>query len=364
MSRRALERWLTVFACLTGVASPSTLLAQDPKAPDAYTVTEVNSMFGPTATMEISRDGSRAVIDQTVARDGYPNGFHTRAIYDLQTGKTYALDLNQAVVGCSAGTFSGDWGDPFAASAGLATLKPKDLGVDTVNGTAAKVMEVAFPGQSAPAKVWVDGKYGLVLKLDMGGKTVIEVKKVSFAKPAASVLALPAACTAAAATPTEAERIGAATGESGANFANAIMPPAAPSSASCTVLLRTVRAGSMAPIASGFQVALDTTVDVDHPASYQIGLGPGGHATFSGGGLKEMTGQLQTGVLRIDAAPARFDLEMAFGTAGSASALIYRQCFGPQTVLLYVVKNPDKLSDGTNYWLWVKSGKYAAPPGR
>jgi len=38
--------------------------------------------------------------------------------------------------------------------------------------------------------------------------------------------------------------------------------------------------------------------------------------------------------------------------------MIYRHCFAPQTVLLYVVKNPAKLSDGGD-WLYVKSGKYA-----
>jgi hypothetical protein len=128
--------------------------------------------------------------------------------------------------------------------------------------------------------------------------------------------------------------------------------------------LRVVRAGSMAPVTSGFQVAVDKTVDLDHPASYQMRIGSGGRATFSSGGLKEVTSQLQNGVLHIDDAPLHFDLEMAFGNGGSSSALIHRQCFGPQTVLLYVVGNPDKLSDGTNYWLWVKSGKYATLPAR
>jgi hypothetical protein len=41
---------------------------------------------------------------------------------------------------------------------------------------------------------------------------------------------------------------------------------------------------------------------------------------------------------------------------GSSDALIYRQCFGPQTTLVLVVKNPNQLSDGAD-WLWRKSGK-------
>jgi len=61
--------------------------------------------------------------------------------------------------------------------------------------------------------------------------------------------------------------------------------------------------------------------------------------------------------------PASFDLEMTFagGNKGASSALLYRKCAGPQTVLLYVVKNPDKVSDGAD-WMWVKSGKFATVP--
>jgi hypothetical protein len=55
---------------------------------------------------------------------------------------------------------------------------------------------------------------------------------------------------------------------------------------------------------------------------------------------------------------AQFDVEAVFGNRGSSSALIYRQCMWPRTVLLFVVKNPEKLSGGGD-WLWVKSGKYA-----
>jgi hypothetical protein len=117
----------------------------------------------------------------------------------------------------------------------------------------------------------------------------------------------------------------------------------------------------MEPITAGFQVAVDLTVDLDHPASYKMGAGTGGKATFAGGGLKELTSQLQNGVLRIDAAPEKFDVETAYSTGEFNGVLIYRQCFGPQTVLLHVVNNPARFSDG-GYWLWVKSGKYAKLP--
>jgi hypothetical protein len=72
-----------------------------------------------------------------------------------------------------------------------------------------------------------------------------------------------------------------------------------------------------------------------------------------------VTGQMRNGVLRIDNAPPQFDLEATFGNGGASSSLVHRQCFGPETVLLLVVKNPEKLSDGADL-LWVKSGKFAA----
>ena len=89
-----------------------------------------------------------------------------------------------------------------------------------------------------------------------------------------------------------------------------------------------------------------------------IGVGSAGHSTFSGGGLKEYTSQLRNGVLRLENVPDHFDLELSFGTPGTSSSLVYRHCAGRETVLLYVVKNDDKISDGGDL-MWVKSGKYA-----
>jgi hypothetical protein len=43
--------------------------------------------------------------------------------------------------------------------------------------------------------------------------------------------------------------------------------------------------------------------------------------------------------------------------------MLYRKCAGSQTVLLFVAKNPDKVSDGAD-WMWVKAGKLATVPAR
>lgn len=75
--------------------------------------------------------------------------------------------------------------------------------------------------------------------------------------------------------------------------------------------------------------------------------------------MREVTGHLQNGTLHLPGPPAQFYLEIAFGKGGSGGALIHRQCFGSPSVLLLVVKNPEKITVGGD-WLWVKSGKLPA----
>jgi hypothetical protein len=110
-------------------------------------------------------------------------------------------------------------------------------------------------------------------------------------------------------------------------------------------------------------VALDLAYDQNNPPHYVMGGSPSGRTVYSGGHLKEYTADIHNGVLRVDNIPASFDLELTFGggNKGASSALLYRKCSGPQTVLLFVVKNPNKVSDGADY-IWVKSGKFATVP--
>ena len=325
--------------------------AQYAPAPDAYSLTGINSMMGPPVTVKIWRDGSRAVLESSTAKT------HTMSLYDLQAHSVITWMPDNAAAPCTNGNFSGDWGDPFALSAEVnsevASQHARQVGAETVNGIAANVMDAPVPDGSS-AKAWIESKYGLVVKLVMTPKTgvpltIVEVKSFTAGKPHAAVFAPPASCSSAAASPAPPAR-------NAADFSDAMMPPA--SSNACNVVLRVVRAETMQPVTSGFQIAVDRTVDPEHAAHYVMGQAPNGHVTFSGGGLQELTAQLRNGALRIEAAPAQFDIEAAFGAGGSASALIYRQCYRPETVLLLVVKNPQKLSDGAD-WLWVKAGKFA-----
>ena len=325
--------------------------------PDTYTVVQLNSMMGTSATMKVYRDGSRAIVDNTGSSGP------VRSYYDLAAKKNISWNPNDTSIGCSTGTFGGSWGDPFEASADLnkelAQKHTAPVGSETVNGFATKVYEVDLDGGAGKARAWVDTKYGLIIKLQMAQTTILEIKQATFARPPADLFAIPSTCAAAAAAPpppTEAERIAAETGGNAGDFVNAVTSPSSPNS--CTVLVRVVRAGSMQPVTGGFQLAIDKTYDMDHPPHYVTGVSAEGRLTFSGGGITEVTAQLQQGAYRIDNAPKSFYLVAGFGKGGEGDALIHRQCFGAQTVLLLVVKNPQKLSDGTD-WLWVKSGKYA-----
>jgi hypothetical protein len=311
-------------------------------------------------TMKIDRDGARAVVEATIAPQpgAAPSAAsHTRTYYDFQSHKNYTLSLSDAAATCSRGDFSGDWGDPFEMSAGLmkelAPQHPRQIGTEAVNGFATRVMETAAgPDQ---AKVWLDTASGLVVKLLVSSQTVFETKRLSLAKPPAALFVVPAKC--GGGLPTHDEQIAAETGGKEGDFVDAIRAQSSPNA--CPVVFRVVHAGKMTPITSGFQLAVDRTADDNSASQYRFASTADGHMTFSGGGMREVTGHLQNGTLHLPGPPAQFYLEIAFGKGGSGGALIHRQCFGSPSVLLLVVKNPEKITVGGD-WLWVKSGKLPA----
>ena len=123
--------WKALFCCLGAAV---TAYSQAPP-PTAYVVSQVNSMFGPSVTQTISRSGSKAMMESVSPKEA--GGSHTFTLYDLTAGTTTSWSAGSASA-CSAGKFSGDWGDPFVQSAaitsGLAKQNPKDMGAATVNG--------------------------------------------------------------------------------------------------------------------------------------------------------------------------------------------------------------------------------------
>ena len=331
---RKLDLALAVF-----ISTAAAQLGPAQTEPSAYTVVQVNSLFGSPVTVTMMRDGAHAVIETG----------DVRSYYDLSSHKQWSLSIAHPESGCSIARWSGDWGDPFI-SEDIDKANPKQAGAETANGIPSNVYTA-----DGGVKVWREPKTGLYVKVELQGKTAIETTKYVPGKPAVTMTP-PAACLSQILPPSDQEVIAAETNDAAANYVRANTGPA--SKDSCTVFVRALKAVTMEPLTK-FQIALDTTYTVENPGSRTTGIAEDGHLTFSGAGIHEVTSQLRNGVLRIDNAPATFFLDTGFGRAGEADAGIYRQCSGPQSVLLLLIKNPAKISDGAD-WLWVKSGKYAA----
>lgn len=358
---------LLVGFCLL---ASSALLSAQTTPPTAYTITE--ELPGATpGTMTVDRSGTLAVIDtnQPAQPDGTP-AHRSVSLYDLKAGISHTWDATAAPASCSAATFTGDWGDPYESttelSDGIAKGDLKPAGMETLHGIPTKVY--AGTSQGMDIKAWIDEKDGLVIKAAVGAPgtpmtTMVDITKVSFATPPASVFVLPAACAGVKPPPTAAELMGDETGDDGANWVNGIYGPG--STNSCSILFRVVAAKTMAPINRKYQAAIDTTYDQNNPTPphYVFGVGVDGTSTYSGGGLHEITDQIRNGMLRIDNPPAYFMFGVNIPTTnhGADVGLIYRQCFAPVTMLYYVVKDPSNPADGGD-WLYAKSGKYAVPP--
>jgi hypothetical protein len=315
---------------LSCLATAAIACAQYAPPPLTYTVVQQNSLFGPDTTMTVYRDGSKAAMDIV-----HPST-HTRSVFDLQAQTTITWDASQASAECGNSTFKGDWGDPFVGSAGfmddINKQHPTPAGTETVNGVSAKVSEFVMDGTTGKSKVWVDPKYGMIMRMLMGQpagapKVVFETTKMTFAAPPAAVFV--PACKAPAPMPTDEDKIAAITGGPGSDYAFANKGEPSGASGGCMILFHIVRAGSMTPVTSGFQVFVDD---------------------------KEVR-VLPNGLARLVNMPKQFIIEVRV-PSGGASGPIYRQCNRPQTTLLMVAKNWDSLGQGADF-LWVKSGKFA-----
>jgi hypothetical protein len=355
-----------VLVCLCLLACAELLNAQTP--PTAYVITQSVGTTGGTSTTY--RSGSKVLVDfNQPAQAGTPAS-RSFSFYDLTSGTNTSWNPDASPVQCSVGTFSGDWGDPFAATAELqgditkGDLKP--AGSETINGIATQVY--AGTTQGANVKAWIDTKDDdLVIRVQIsspGANVMVmsDVTKVSFVTPAPSVFALPAACAGVKPPPTPAELIADETGDDPANYVNGMYGPG--SKNSCSVVLRVVNAKTMTPI-THIQVAIDTSYNVDNPPHYESGVHNDGTETFSGGGIHEITNMVHNGLVSLGTPPAYFmlDVNLIRPGHGSGEGLVYRQCFAPTTVLLDVVKDYGGPTESSDF-LWVKAGKYAAPPAR
>ena len=352
-----------IVACLSLLAL--SLLTQAQTPPSAYTMTQNGN--SPGAATTVYRSGSKALAIVYEPAQGSTPATRIYSLYDIAAGINYTWSPDANPIPCSTGTFSGDWGDPFAMTAevtkGIASGDIKPAGSETVAGIPTQI----YSGSNAQAteKVWFDQKDGLVIRAQVTGPgaplmTLVDITKVSFAAPDPSLFILPPACAGQKPPRTAAQLITDETGDDPANFVNGIYGPG--SQNSCNVVLRVVSAKTMTPI-THIQVAIDTMYNQDNPPHYESGVANDGTETFSGGRIREITSQVHGGVVTIANPPPYFMLEVNIVRPGRGSGpgLVYRQCFAPTTVLLYVVKDINTPTEGADL-LWVKAGKYATPP--
>jgi hypothetical protein len=315
---------------LSCLATAVIACAQYTPPPLSYTLVQQNSLFGTATTTSVYRNGSKAAVDIV-----HP-GTHVRTVYDLQAHTNISWDASQAAAECGNGAFTGDWGDPFVGAAGimdeLNKQHPTPAGTESVNGVSDKVSEFVMEGATGKSKVWIDPKYGMIMRILMaqpGGapKVAFETTQMTFAAPPGAMFV--PACKAGAPVPTDDDKIAAITGGPGADYAFANKGEPSGASGGCMILFHIVRAGSMTLVTSGFQVFVD---------GKQVPV-------------------LPNGLTRLVNMPKQFNLDVRV-PSGGATAPIFRQCNKPQTTLLMVAKNWDKLGEGAD-WLWVKSGKFA-----
>ena len=314
---------------LSCLASAAIACAQYAAPPPSYTLVQQNSLFGPATTTSIYRNGSKAAIDIVQP------GTHVRTVYDLQAHTSISWDASQAAAECGNGTFTGDWGDPFVGAAAimgdLNKQHPSPAGTETVNGVPAKISEFTMEGTTGKSKVWIEPKYGMIMRIliaQPGGapKVAFETTQMTLAAPPPALFV--PACKAAAPIPTDDDKISAITGGPASDYALANKGESG-TNGGCMILFHVVRAGSMTPVTSGFQVFVD---------GKQVPV-------------------LPSGLTRLINMPKQFTVDVRVPSGGS-TAPIFRQCNKPQTTLLMVAKNWDNLGEGAD-WLWVKSGKFA-----
>ncbi|MGO9324256.1 MAG: hypothetical protein ACLP07_06810 [Terracidiphilus sp.] len=258
----------------------------------SYTQDPAPSLMGPSV-VKVARDGPKEAIDQILpVGPGRTKEFHTHILYDFHAHKIYTNVVSDPSVPCSVMTYTSpavpDEFDVITASADSvkdflahATL----LRMETVNGIPAKVMEMSTDKMKITA--WIADPGGFPVKEVMTGQdgtatTMLEVKRLSFARPPASAFEPPKGCT-------------AIQGEATATGAHAEFSSGAPASKPA-VNVTAVTLQSV-PDYTGpcpVKIRLTGSITTDGPGTvfYQFGAGkmePGDTVTFTAAGSKTVS---------------------------------------------------------------------------
>lgn len=194
MTRRTLSR-VSVVAVWAFLSA-----AQTPVEPTGYTVALKYEITG-VALRITYRLGSKILVDQVPAPGIPPSttrAASTRTLYFLDTGRSLTWEPANAAAACTHDKFQGDaWLNPFSGAADLAMPDVTQVGSETIQGIATKILvSKAKPG----FKLWVDPKTGLMLKAEFtppsSDKAIpyFEVTEVDLEPPPARLFEIPARC--------------------------------------------------------------------------------------------------------------------------------------------------------------------------
>jgi hypothetical protein len=198
--------------------------AQPVPPPTAYSATILVTLTNGPAIYgkRVYRDGARMMVeefqDTPVPMGPFlaptVQGHRGRVYYNLDTHKWFGTDPNagpstapdrpaSVSANCRTGTFQNLWDDPFEHSARLMEEfnreNPVETGTATLNGFSTRILE--SPTGFGKTKIWLDTKYGVIVKAESQGKLLFELKKLTVERPKAPLLTAPAYCPLAAATP-------------------------------------------------------------------------------------------------------------------------------------------------------------------
>lgn len=112
------------------------LLAQTP--PTSYTIIEGVNGENDGKTNTIYRSGDKVLMDFNQPAQGATPAIRALTLMDLSAHATWSWDPTAKPIACSAGRFSGDWGDPFGMMGelndGIKKGELKPGGTETVAG--------------------------------------------------------------------------------------------------------------------------------------------------------------------------------------------------------------------------------------
>ena len=152
-----------VLVCFCAVACAPLLNAQTP--PSAYVITQSVGTTGGTSI--IYRSGSKVLVDFTQPAQAGTPASRSLSLYDLTAGTSTTWDPTASPIQCSAGTFSGDWGDPFAMTAdshqGHCQRRHQTRGHRDYQRYRNPDLYRHFTAGNG-IKVWLDQKHGLVIR--------------------------------------------------------------------------------------------------------------------------------------------------------------------------------------------------------